>query len=187
MPASIGSWLDQNPGALFAEPFREPVTVKKRELKRSALVRMRVFHDEDDYKTVETTEWRIRGFRPTVDLPFLFLLTHLEPLFPNLKAVDCFVVPLISKTELRLFYCYCSYRDTGWSKRQRDKDSQWATISALLCDEATIIAAANKIVDEFWNFVLTPLKSQFVDETSGKQKTNAVGSTESGAKAAVTQ
>ncbi|MHC4401221.1 MAG: caspase family protein [Planctomycetota bacterium] len=157
---AIGNWLSQNQHTFFASPYSRPVKVKKRKLKNPLLANLALF-DEDAYRIVEEEEMRVCGFRPTIDMPYLFLLLQAEPLFPNITASDCFVVPLVSKTEIRLFYTFCRYRDVGWDKRQRHSEFKWVTQSFPTKDSSSLGTAVSAIAVKLWDFVGEQLHDRF--------------------------
>lgn len=161
---AIGNWLSQNQTSFFAAPYSRLVTVKKRKLKNSMLGAVGsplAMFDDDAYRIVEEEEMRVCGFRPTIDMPYLYLLLQAEPVLPNITANDCFIVPIVSKTEIRLFYTFCRYRDIGWDKRERLREFKWVTESFATKDVTSVSAAVSAIADKLWSFVREQLEQRF--------------------------
>jgi hypothetical protein len=182
---AVGNWLAKNQTSFFAEPYRQAVVVKRKVLKNplTALSIGSIFHlNPDDYREIEETEMRVKGFRPTVDMPFLDLVVQAIPQFPNLSACDCFVVPILSRTDLRLFYSYCRYRDVGWAKQKREGGAEWATLSCPIKDHSALKAIVENIRTAFWQFMLDPINNQFgigqkKDETTTVTSTTTTSTT----------
>jgi hypothetical protein len=174
-PIAIGTWLDKNPNNFFAHPYREDFEYKDRVLKDRHLTLFSSFQQfgDDDYVTVTRTESRIRGYRPSVDMPFLYLEMHFVPRFPNLTMYKCFIVPVVSRTELRLFYCKLAYREAGWSKTQRDGEIKWATTCASIADKSNVSATISAIVREVRESILTQIRSRFIPKVEDPAEKSA--------------
>jgi len=159
---AIGNWLSQNQNSFFASPYYRTVRVKKRKLKGGVLgLSSMSMLGDDAYRIVEEDEDRVCGFRPSIDMPYLYLLVQAEPLFPNITANDCFVVPIVFRTEMRLFYTFCRYRDVGWDKRERAPEFKWVTKTFPTKDSGSIGQAVTAIADKLWLFVREQLEQSF--------------------------
>ena len=160
---AIGKWLPQNQHAFFAREESRLITVKKPKLRNPLLDRVAslAMFDDDAYRIVEEDEMRVCGFEPTIDMPYLYLLLQAEPVFPNITANDCFVVPLVSKTEVRLFYTFCRYRDIGWDERERDSEFKWITRSFATKDSASLEESVSAIAAKLWEFIREQLHERF--------------------------
>lgn len=163
-PIAIGKWLTENSHALFAREELQRVKVKKRKLKNHVIGGMSVpsltLFDEDRYREIET-ELRICGFKPTIDMPYIYLLLQAEPLFPNITANDCFIVPLVSKTEIRLFYTFCRYQDIGWNERERNSEFKWITRSFETKDSTSWQEMISELATDLWEFISEQLHDRF--------------------------
>jgi len=147
--APVGTWLSKNPHSLFAMPLHEEIR------RPSAMFEQFKVGPEFLIKEV------IRGFKSTVDLPFAFVMLTAKPHYENLQVAGCFVAPLISKTHLRTFWTYVSFRDVGWKERVVDGEVQWSTTETLLKEEHLLLAHADEILEGFWKSVLDQIRSRF--------------------------
>jgi hypothetical protein len=168
----IGNWLLQKQHAFFATEYSRLVMVKKRKHKNLLLGSFNEIFDDSAYHIVEQEEMRVCGFRPTIDMPYLYLLLQAEPVFPNITANDCFVVPLVSKTEIRLFYTFCRYQDIGWDKCKRHSEFKWITQSFPTKDSSSIREAVSAIASKLWEFVREQLHEKFGPLDSTESVTN---------------
>jgi len=160
---AIGNWLSQNQHTFFAVPYLRVEKVRKRKLKKQSfgIIAHITMLDDDAYHIVEEEENRICGFRPTIDMPYLYLLLEAEPAYRNISANDCFIVPIVSRTEIRLFYTVCRYRDIGWEKRERSREFKWVTEAFPTKEENSITTAVAAIADKLWVFVREQLEQRF--------------------------
>jgi hypothetical protein len=94
-------------------------------------------------------------------MPYLYLLLRAEPLLPNITANDCYVVPLVSRTEVRLFYTFVRYRDVGWDKRERDSGYKWVTASFGIKDVKASSDVVAAVAERLWSFVREQLEQRF--------------------------
>jgi uncharacterized caspase-like protein len=160
---AIGNWLSQNQHTFFAVPYSRVATIKRRKLKNPRHEHLAPFlvEDDDAWHIVEEEESRVCGFKPMVEMPYLYLLLRATPLFPNISANDCYVVPIVSKTEIRLFYTFCRYRDTGWDRSERSREFNWVTEAFPTKDHSSISEAVTTIAAKLWLFVREQLEQRF--------------------------
>lgn len=175
--ASIGKWLDSNDHDYFAETYKEKVSVKHRVPKDPV---QRVFgitslaslgvDDDENYKYVTKTENRIKGFRSTVDLPVKLLKVTVEAKFPNIDSASLFIVPVISKIEIRVFFSFNFYEQKGWDDKEISGPVKWLTEKVDIKDTEGHFRLREKIMDDFSAFVYAPIAEKFdlieVDEVT---------------------
>ncbi|HCE3405209.1 TPA: caspase family protein [Vibrio parahaemolyticus] len=146
-PQAIGNWLEASDSNYFAQPEYRDVVKSKRVLRKSrssyaakyaaaisaaAILgsSSKYFDDIDDdtkYETVKYTEKEVSGYKITIDQPAELIEILAEPKFPNISAGKMFIVPLLSKTELRIFYSYVHLADNGWTDRAIKEKIKWLT------------------------------------------------------------
>lgn len=166
--SAIGKWLDSNEHDFFAQPYTEEVNVRtrvhkdpmKRLLAGASLVRLGI-DDDEDYKYVFKTERRIRGFRSTIDIPVKLLKITSDSKFPNIKSASAFIVPVISKTEMRVFFSYCFYDQKDWSEKKIDGSVKWLTKICDIKNEKIQSDIRKEIMDDFSSFIYTPIAEKF--------------------------
>jgi hypothetical protein len=115
--------------------------------------------DETDYKTR-----RVRypkTIRPATSTPYCFIRLRAIPKFPNINATVCYIIPLVSETELRIFTGFGAYEKTGWTECELAGDINWNTRSMQLRDRDGIRSSVEKVLKDFWDFTLKPLKKRF--------------------------
>lgn len=167
--AAIGRWLDSNEHDFFAQPYKEQVPVRQRvhkdPIKRvfgysSKLGKFGVDNDED-YRYVIIKEDRIKGFRSTIDIPVKLLKITIDTKFPNLKSASLFIVPVISKTEMRVFFSYNFYDQKDWNEKKIEGSVKWLTEIVDIKDKPAHTKLCAKIMSEFSTFVYTPIADKF--------------------------
>ena len=153
---AIGKWLETAKDQYFAEPYRQIVKVRKR-VRKNPFELLYVV-DDTAYKYVDAEENRVHGFRPTADMPFLYIRLDAEPRFPNLSAHECYFVPVFSKTTLQLFTAFSRLRDVGWSRRENRGKVSWETRSCDLKDTEKVNEAITNVIRQFWQSTLDPIR-----------------------------
>jgi hypothetical protein len=131
----IGRWFDQNKDTkYFVEATYEIQKYRRVVPKRPTLARAASWistvtrlHGDEELTFVEDERQVISGFRSTVDLPYSHVIIEIEPVFPNLHPAECLVVPILSRTHLRLFWTFNRYEYSGWETRVRVGKLEWAT------------------------------------------------------------
>ena len=167
-PSAIGKWLDSNDHDFFARSYKEEVTVRsrvhkdpmKRLLVGSSLASLGM-DDDDNYKYVVKTENRIKGFRSTIDLPVKLLKVNVDAKFPNIDSASIFIVPIISKTEMRIFFSFNFYEQKGWNEKNIEGSVKWLTEIVDIKDKVSHNNICSKIMDDFSEFVYEPIAEKF--------------------------
>lgn len=168
MPNStaIGKFVADNRQKFFARPYYQSYTAKKRVHKNPLLSSISIpFLSDDDTKEITTTENRIVGYRPTTEMPFLYLIVRAEPKHENLDFHECYIVPIISKTEIQLFTNFCRYFNTSWDDREIEGSRSWETWACGLKHAERIEAKVTEIMSRFWRFVIEPLEKKYLGPT----------------------
>lgn len=118
---------------------------------------------------------RIRSYRSTVDLPYLFLEMQFVPQYPNLSMHKCFFAPIVSRTEVRIFYCRVAYREVGWEKIEADTEANWLASVFPHKDDSAIKLGVGVILKAFCQEILTDIRSRFIPNSDEKNESD-VGS-----------
>ncbi|MDN3699653.1 caspase family protein [Vibrio cortegadensis] len=161
--ASIGNWLVNTDNSYFARPVYSRVERTKRVPKKSLFATASLFTDESDdnhYKTVNYSDLEVSGYRITVDQPVKLIELKAEPKYPNINAGVAFIVPLLSKTDLRVFFSYAAYDESGWNKRTLKQKLKWSTKFVAL-KSLTSAELSEQLVSDFSEFLLEPLNKTF--------------------------
>ncbi|RJF36910.1 caspase family protein [Pseudoalteromonas gelatinilytica] len=183
---AIGKWLDTNEHDFFAQAYKEEVKVKTKVYKnllkniweRSTFDNLGIDDDDDnDYKYVTKVELRIRGFRSTIDIPVKLLKITSNSKFPNIKSASAFIVPIISKTEMRVFFSYCFYDQKDWNEKKIDGSVKWLTKIIDIKNERSHSDIRQEIMGDFSTFIYTPIAEKFnlieVDSENDHDEGNA--------------
>jgi hypothetical protein len=170
IPASslIGKWLDSNDHDFFAESYKEEVKVRQRvhkdpmqNLLRLSTYRSLGLDNPENYKYVEKIEFRIKGFKSTVDLPVKLLRVLIETKFPNVDSASVFIVPVISKTEMRVFFSFNFYEQKDWTDKKSVGPVKWLTEKVDIKDTTSHLKLCSEIMEKFSTFVYTPIAEKF--------------------------
>jgi hypothetical protein len=167
-PSAIGKWLDSNDHDFFARAYKEDIKVRsrvhkdpmKRMLGGSSWGRLGM-DDDDDYKFVVKTENRIKGFRSTIDLPVKLLKVNVDTKFPNIDSASIFIVPVISKTKMRIFFSFNFYEQKDWNGKKIEGSAKWLTEIVDIKDKTSHNNICSKIMSEFSEFVYEPIAEKF--------------------------
>ena len=147
---TIGSWIDQN---REEEKYFARAQKEWRAYKTS--------YGVDERKRV------ITGVTLTTEMPFKHIRIRFEPNLPNITPEECFVVPLISPTHLRLFWAFSHFEYVDWGKARRIGMLEWSTDEVLLNDSMTLKALIDRIETSFESFILEPLAARWSMEPVG--------------------
>lgn len=115
-----------------------------------------LFDDKDDdskYKTVKYTEKEVSGYKITVEQPAELIEILAEPNYPNISAGQLSIVPLLSKTEIRIFYSYIHLTDYGWNSRTIKQKIKWLT-KAMPLKNLEHKSLAEDIIQGFSSYLL---------------------------------
>jgi len=136
--ASIGKWLDKNDTVLFAKATHVQKT-----------------------NGLGPLYFEVGGFMSTVELPFSYMQLVASPKLPNLRAGVAFIVPLVSKTTLRIFLSYAFYEEHGWDEHKLGQEVKWSTFSTKLKDIEELKRQADLILKEFSDFLYSPIEEKY--------------------------
>ena len=146
---AIGKWLMTDKKGLFGSPK---------------------FEMKHNFKTGERVPL-LSGFYSTVELPFACLRLVASPKLPNLRVASANVVPLISKTILQLFLSLNFYEEYGWEQRVPASDVKWTTFSGRLKDSDELRKLADRILQEYSDFLFSPIREKFSSSRDAKSGT----------------
>jgi hypothetical protein len=120
----------------------------------------------DNYVTVTQEQQYVTGYNSTVDLPFSSIALSCEPLWPNLDAAACFIVPIVSKTHIILFWGATFYENVGWTERRPTGNAEVATDEALLKRQDNIAAVIEAIKNSFLTFIGEPINAKWSEKST---------------------
>jgi len=153
---SIGRWLEKQSDErkLFADVERNMRTVKVRRPMKpihpmDLLLGNRADFRDTEYKVVEEVSSIIVGFKSTVDMPYRFLSLNAKRNFPNLDLVECIVVPLLSRTHIRLFWGNQVYEYVAWDNQRSIGAIEYVTAECPIKDEAERQEILSRITSRF--------------------------------------
>jgi hypothetical protein len=163
-PETIGQWVEKNKGDYFAEV---KIGIHKRTITRNKSSFVRLFKaagvvDAEEY---EESFPFIDGFSFTSPMPFNHIKIRLEPALPNITPEECFIVPILSRTNIRLFWAFSHFEYIDWESARRIGGLEWSTDEAPLKDEASVDELIKAIVAKFRTFVEGPLRAKWASST----------------------
>jgi len=159
---AIGEWLNENEHNYFAKSILEKRIVEVEE--PGAVLMYGSMYGSiygSDQKKRKVTVWDPIGFRTTIDLPISYIMIVGKPRFPNLQTVACVMVPVVSQTHLRFFTAFSRYRNIGWDGKIINEDTKWRTQELKIKDAVNIKTYFDSTFNDFWMFVLDPIKKRF--------------------------
>jgi Caspase domain len=167
--ASIGKWLDQNKEerGYLAEPTFSTEPVNRRVLKRSLLHMGGIAASiiggtrDEDYEWVTEHRRVISGYRVTFDVPYQHIQILFAPVLPNITPEECLIVPILSRTHVRLFWAFSHFEYAGWSEVRRLGTVEWSTADAPAKGGDQIRRIVSDIAKRFSAFVEEPLRAKW--------------------------
>ncbi len=81
---------------------------------------------------------------------------------PNVREHRCWLVPVLSRTDIRLFWASQSSRDDGWRGTLFPSRLSWSTQAAPLADSAEVRALIDRVLGDFSGRVYDELKQAFL-------------------------
>ncbi|WP_447472901.1 caspase family protein [Vibrio harveyi] len=168
-PLTIGNWLDNADHQYFAQATYKLVDKTRRVRKRNALSALTVaslwddpadFDDDSKYKIVRYKEKEVSGYNITIEQPVKLVEIIADSLFPNILSGKAFVVPLLSKTELRVFYSFVHYAENGWNEKTIKQEAKWLTkVVPLKGSDYQLLA--NDIIKGFGDYLLEAISKAY--------------------------
>lgn len=160
--SSIGRWLDQGKDErkYFARAARTTETYKNRVPKNNFNVGL-LSGLESNFTYVDAEREVVSGFSFTTEMPFEHIRIRLVPELPNIAPEECYVVSLISRTHLRVFWAYRHFEYTDWDKAVPMGKIEWSTAEVPLKDRQAIDKLIDRIETMFVQFVEAPLKAKW--------------------------
>jgi hypothetical protein len=120
------------------------------------------------HNPIETTtvhEKKIDGFESTVEMPLSQIKIQAEPKYPNVIPAVAYIVPVISKTSLRLFFSFSHYDEKGWSDRTISKKIKWTTKEVQLKSIGEL-EIRDEFLNRFADFLIEPINKKFESNES---------------------
>ena len=117
--------------------------------------------NDSNYKTITEDVLRVKGFRLTVDFEVKAIKVQASALYPNINSATVFVVPIVSKTHIKVFFSFSFYKTKAWSDQVLETSPKWLTETVGLKDTKGHTALSEKIMTEFSEFIYTPIAEKF--------------------------
>lgn len=176
--ASIGKWLAENEHNYFArhttrkESFKVPDT--------DYLLGSALSPGLYTQKTKTETRNVVAGFQLTQEIEFPALRITAESKLENLSWHDCHITYVFSKTQIRFFYLFCTFRELNWGERKRNADGNWTMLTADFKGSDGVRPILDRISDSFTEYIMTPVRARF-DLQDAPEKSDTDQQGESGA------
>ena len=173
---SIGKWLSENDNDYFALPtYREEtyekeieVPVRRRGLAATIAIAS-LYNREYETKTVTRTRNVINGYRLTQDIEYPAISITASPKYENLCWYDCHITFVFSKTRIRFFYLFSSFRESNWEQRTRQPEETWRMFATKFKGNDMLESGLDKISESFILHIMAPINSKFGIEKSQKE------------------
>jgi hypothetical protein len=104
-------------------------------------------------------------------MPFSYIRLRLEPHTPNLTPEECYLVPVVSRTHLRLFWAFSHFVYVDWNRTDLAGKLEWTFSEAALKDVSALDAMFASILTQFSRFVEEPLLAKWGDVATTEKKT----------------
>lgn len=94
------------------------------------------------------------GIECTLSVPFCGFNVDAIPKYHNLRRYFFGALLIMSKSRLRIFYCYAAYRDLDWNKHELPESLPWQSIEVPLKDRHKVKGAIDSVMIGFSEHVL---------------------------------
>jgi hypothetical protein len=160
----IGKWLDENDNEYFIEIESNEVPYSKK---------VPILDDKgvetNQYKMITKYRKDISRIYSSVDLPYSCIEIIAKPKYPNIPCYKCIIPFVFSKTEMRFFYCFATYKDINWNERELIKeDIQWITSVAKFENIENVFNEVSNIQNRFCEFIINYLEDKFMTALESK-------------------
>lgn len=157
--AAIGNWLSENPDrGYFGKPTRksEPYTERvPRNLGVLSDFVINPYSNQDDAKFQTVTKYRsvISSYSITTEQPYGHLVIELQPELKAVAPFHCIVAPLLSRTNIIVFWRFISFDYSDWDKPVQKGSSNWTRAESKLKDLDNIAGLVDDIQEGFQAFI----------------------------------
>jgi hypothetical protein len=166
---AIGKWLEQNQDdkGYFAKPEMRIEIYQKRVPKDLFFAGLSAMLGESaGHRLVDAQRTVVAGFSFTFEMPYRHIRVRLDPLLSNLTPEECYILPIVSRTHLRLFWAFAHFAYLDWEKAERTGRLDWATAETRLKDRSGLEDLLASILMKFSEFVEEPLRVRLGPMTS---------------------
>ncbi|MBN3382934.1 caspase family protein [Clostridium botulinum] len=149
----IAKWVDENPNDYFIKVKTEKVSTK--EYERSIFPSYSNFLNPIRYKAADIST--------KLDVIFDTLKLKAKPKFPAILPYQCNIVFLLSKYDMKVFYSFISFVETGWEIYDPDIVSNWNNFNILYQEIKSgqgDLSRFTKIIEEFNNYIECNIKDR---------------------------
>ena len=166
--SELGRWVVENKNEYFAKPITKPevyteeIQIPKRKAGKWFDILSTTLSPDYEWKTVTKHRDVIVNMELTQETPFKLIRIMAEPKYQNLHSYSCHVTFIFSKTEIRFFYLYNSYRELNWQERAIEPSGGWRTSKGRLQDLDDILQVLANILKGFSEFVLQAVRNKFL-------------------------
>lgn len=163
----IASWLQKNGSDAYVDISYEVENyserVRKNLFRFSALDALYDKDDDEYYKTVIKHKTVAKSFSTKFELPYCATtLTYISK-YPNIMNASLYLVPILSRTQLYIFFTKIDYTRTNWDEQKADGNSAKWSCNSLDYDFNDIKAyVENIIVDNFQKIIYADLIKKYM-------------------------
>ena len=165
---SIASWIHEHDRSIFVEITYKQRTYKERIPKNPLRVNFFTDRDDDEYfKTVIRTKNKPVSFQTKFELPInLISITYVSK-FPNITNYQFVIVPLLSRTQLYLFFSKIDFLKDNWDDQKPDIENvNWSYTS---CEFST-----PSINDTIHSLLINSFETKIIEDISKRYKTSDI-------------
>jgi len=155
MIEKIGQWVDQNKPELFVKVIDKYEIVDVPTTDAFSVLFGKV---DQAVKIVKKKNRIIVGIGSTVPMPYSYIMVSAKPKYPNIDETVCYVVPLLSETEVRFFTAFGTYEK---KMRRLKKEINWETSALGLKDDKRLTQYMLEVFTRFWDYTLAPIIKRF--------------------------
>ena len=169
---SIADWADSAKSQLFVSIQRKKVEYKKK-VPKNAFSAYSLFPSiyggipDDEYKTITETRYDPVGISTELSLPYQYLDIHLKSKYPNILDNSFYVVPILCRKKLYLFYSKFNYVRSNWTGQSLSPSGiKWKFMEYEFDFNNIKESLENILKVEFFDIIVNELKIRFLPESS---------------------
>jgi hypothetical protein len=120
----IAKWLSGNGGDIYAEVVYETKSLKEEFHTHNPLVTLSKVKEVSQVNNNKHKHHKIaKSYIAKLDLPYIALALNYCSKYPNITDVSFYLVPLLSRTQIFLFFTKVNYINMGWAEQKLDLES----------------------------------------------------------------
>jgi hypothetical protein len=150
----IAKWLSANGADIYADVVYDVIESKDELLLNNQKPALLSGTQKPVVNNVEMQQKIARSYVAKIDLPFAAISMNYHSKYPNITDVSLYLVPLISRTQIFLFYTKVNYISMSWAEQEIDIDSAAWSYVVFYYDVEMIKNGLSVVIKKYFDDVV---------------------------------